>query len=87
MSVDRNFAIINCATIEISLSLQCQITEKMKSNELHRRFLKAGYKFHHAADSHYIYEKDGVLTKPVPYHGAKEMPTGLANKLIREYDV
>lgn len=85
--IDRNFAIIICVTIEISLSLQCQITEKMKSNELHRRFLKAGYKFHHAAGSHYFYEKDGILTEPIPYHGAKEMGTGIANKLIRKYGI
>jgi len=59
----------------------------MKSNELHRRFLKAGYKFHHAVGSHYFYEKGGVLTEPIPYHGAKEIGTGIANKLIRKYNV
>lgn len=59
----------------------------MKSSELHRRFLKAGYKFHHAEGSHYFYMKDGELTEPIPYHGAKELGKGIANKLIRKYGV
>ena len=33
------------------------------------------------------YIKDGVMTEPVPYHGAKEMGKGIANKLIRKYGV
>ncbi len=61
--------------------------EKVKYSELHRRFTKAGYKFDHAEGSHYFYIKDGVLTEPVPYHGAKEMPQPLANHLIRKYNV
>ena len=60
---------------------------KMKSNELQRRFVKAGYKFDHAEGSHYFYMKNGVLTEPIPYHGAHEMGKGLANKLIRKYGV
>jgi len=59
----------------------------MKSTELHRRFIKAGYKFDHAEGSHYFYIKDGVMTEPIPYHGAKEMGTGIANKLIRKYGI
>jgi len=82
-----NNNIIIYVIIEFSLSSQRQITESMKSNELHRRFLKAGYKFHHAVGSHYFYEKGGVLTEPIPYHGAKEIGTGIANKLIRKYNV
>ena len=74
--------------IEILLSLQCQITnEKMKYTELHRRFQKAGYKYDHAEGSHYFYIKDGVLTEPIPYHGAHEIAKGLANKLIKKYNV
>jgi hypothetical protein len=30
---------------------------------------------------------DGVMTEPIPYHGAKEMGTGIANKLIRKYGI
>ncbi len=59
----------------------------MKSKELHRRFTKAGWKFDHAEGSHYFYTKGGVLTEPVPYHGAKEMPQPLVNHLIRKYKV
>ena len=76
--------------IEKLLSLHCQITKtefNMKYTELHRRFKKAGYKFDHAEGSHYFYIKDGKLTEPIPYHGAKEIGTGLANKLIRKYGV
>ena len=59
----------------------------MKSKELHRRFIKAGWTFDHAEGSHYFYIRNGVLTEPVPYHGAKEMPQPLANHLIRKYGV
>lgn len=75
--------------IEISLFLQHKNSKKtiMKSSELHRRFIKAGYQFDHAEGSHYFYIKDGVMTEPIPYHGAKEMGTGIANKLIRKYGI
>ncbi|MBR1465056.1 MAG: type II toxin-antitoxin system HicA family toxin [Bacteroidaceae bacterium] len=59
----------------------------MKYTELHRRFIKAGYTFSHAEGSHYFYKKDGQLTEPIPYHGAKEISKGLANKLIKKYGV
>lgn len=59
----------------------------MKYSELHKRFIKAGWKYHHAEGSHYFYEKNGVLSEPIPYHGAKEIGTGLANKLIKKYGV
>lgn len=59
----------------------------MKYRELHNRFVKAGWKMHHAEGSHYFYEKDGILSDPIPYHGAKEIGTGLANKLIKKYGV
>lgn len=52
----------------------------MKYKELHNRFVKAGWKYHHAVGSHYIYEKDGKFSEPIPYHGAKEIGKGLANK-------
>ncbi|MDE7165922.1 MAG: type II toxin-antitoxin system HicA family toxin [Bacteroidaceae bacterium] len=59
----------------------------MKYTELHRRFVKAGWKYSHAEGSHYFYVKDGRLSEPIPYHGAKEIGAGLANKLIRKYGV
>ena len=59
----------------------------MKYSEMHRRFIRAGWNFVHAEESHYFYIKEGVLSEPIPYHGAKEMPTGLANRLIKRYGV
>lgn len=57
----------------------------MKYTEFHRKFVKAGWKFHHAEGSHYFYEKDGCLSEPIPFHGAKEIGGGLANKLLKKY--
>jgi predicted RNA binding protein YcfA (HicA-like mRNA interferase family) len=45
---------------------------------------KSGWKFSHAEGSHYFYVKDGVLSQPVPYHGAKEIGEGLKRKLVKE---
>ena len=55
----------------------------MKCSELHRSVRKNGWKFIKAEGSHYIYEKGGRFY-PVPFHGAKEIGTGLANKIIKE---
>ena len=88
MPNNRNISIISLLILEILLSLHCQTTkqENMKSSELHRLFIKAGYKFDHAVGSHYFYtDSNGILTEPVPYHGTKEMGKGLANKLINKY--
>lgn len=60
-------------------------TLQMKSKELHNKLVKAGWRFHHAEGSHYFYVKDGCLSEPIPYHGAKEIGKGLALKLIRKY--
>lgn len=59
----------------------------MKYKELHNKFIKAGWRFHHAEGSHYFYEKDGKMSEPIPYHGAKEIGKGLANKLIKKHGV
>lgn len=55
----------------------------MKSSELHRLILKNGWQKLRQAGSHVIYEKNGRVVS-VPYHGAKEMGTGIVNKFIRE---
>jgi mRNA interferase HicA len=55
----------------------------MKSSELHRKIQKNGWKLIRVTGSHYIYEKNGKVI-PVPYHGAKEMGTGLAKKIMKE---
>ena len=57
----------------------------MKYSEIHRMFIKAGWRFDHAEGSHYFYIKDGELSEPIPYHGAKEAPKKLATKLIKRY--
>jgi predicted RNA binding protein YcfA (HicA-like mRNA interferase family) len=36
--------------------------------------------------SHCLYEKAGK-TIVVPYHGAKEVPTGICNKILKEADL
>ena len=56
----------------------------MKYTEFHRMITRNGWKFSHAAGSHYFYKKDGVLSPPVPYHGSKEIGEGLKKKIIRE---
>ena len=61
--------------------------KNMKYKELHRRFVKAGYKYDHAEGSHYFYIKDGKLTEPIPYHGAHEIPSFLSSKLIKKYGI
>lgn len=44
---------------------------------------KNGWTYLRKIGSHVIYKK-GSRTYPVPYHGAKEIGTGLAKKIIRE---
>ena len=56
----------------------------MKYKEFHLKITRAGWKFSHAEGSHYFYLKDGVLSVPVPYHGAKEMPEPLRRKIARQ---
>ena len=52
----------------------------MKSSELHRLILKNGWRSIRQAGSHVIYEKDGK-TVSVPFHGSKEMGSGIARRL------
>lgn len=68
-----------------ALSLYCQTITKgnMKSSELHRLILKNGWRSIRQAGSHVIYEKDGK-TVSVPFHGSKEMGSGIARRFIRE---
>ena len=56
----------------------------MKYKEFQLKIRKAGWKYSHAEGSHYFYLKDGVLSVPVPYHGAKEMPEPLRRKIARQ---
>ena len=55
----------------------------MKSSELHRRIKKNGWEHIRTEGSHYIYQKDG-RAYPVPFHGPKEVGTGIEKKIIKE---
>ena len=55
----------------------------MKSSEFHRLVRKNGWLHIRTEGSHYIYEKEG-RRYPVPFHGAKEVPTGLQKKMMKE---
>ena len=55
----------------------------MKSSELHRLIKKNGWQVLRQAGSHVIYEKGGK-TVSVPFHGSKDMGTGIANRFIRD---
>jgi mRNA interferase HicA len=56
----------------------------MKYTEFHRKIRKNGWTLLYASGSHYFYEKDGVNSLPIPYHGAKEIGEGLRIKLTKE---
>ncbi len=60
-----------------------QTITQMKSAEFHRLVERNGWTYLRKAGSHVIYKK-GSRTYPVPYHGAKEMGTGLVNKIKKE---
>lgn len=69
--------------MEILLSLQYQTTRNMKSDEFHRLIERNGWTYLRKSGSHVIYKK-GSRTYPVPYHGSKEMGTGIVNKISKE---
>jgi len=56
----------------------------MKYTEFHRLIERNGWKFSHATGSHYFYIKDGKLSPPVPFHGAKEIYEPLRRSIARE---
>lgn len=58
--------------------------DTMKYKEFHNKIKKAGWKFSHATGSHYFYTKDGKLSKPVPFHGSKEIPEPLRKCIARD---
>ena len=55
----------------------------MKYSEFHRKIISTGWKYHHAAGSHYFYIKNDKLSDPIPYHGAKEIPEPLRKKIAK----
>ncbi len=59
----------------------------MKSSELVRKFQQAGWKEIRQTGSHKIFKNPASgETVPVPYHGSKEVPTGLARKLLKKLE-
>ncbi|MDR0205799.1 MAG: type II toxin-antitoxin system HicA family toxin [Bacteroidales bacterium] len=42
------------------------------------------WRFSHATGSHYFYIKDGKLSPPVPFHGAKEIYEPLRRSIARQ---
>ena len=55
----------------------------MKSYEFHRLIKRNGWTYLSFLGGYVIYKK-GPRTYPVPYHGSKEMGTGLVNKISKE---
>ncbi|ETK01038.1 hypothetical protein T230_12870 [Tannerella sp. oral taxon BU063 isolate Cell 1/3] len=58
----------------------------MKSSELQRLIVKNGWMLLRVSGSHYIYEKEG-RTYPVPFHGSKEMGTGIATRIKKDMNL
>lgn len=55
----------------------------MKSKEFHRLIKANGWTLYRVTGSHYFYEKDGVISEAVPYHGSKEMFEPLRKKIAK----
>jgi predicted RNA binding protein YcfA (HicA-like mRNA interferase family) len=59
----------------------------MKSSELIRRYRQAGWIEIRQTGSHKIFKSPvSNETVAVPYHGSKEVPTGLARKLLKKLE-
>ncbi len=57
----------------------------MKSSELIRKMERAGWVEIRQTGSHKIFiHKDHAYSIPVPAHGSKEVPTGTANKILKQ---
>lgn len=57
----------------------------MKSSELIRKFEKGGWIEIRQSGSHKIFQHpETKLIISVPSHGSKEVPTGLAKKLLKQ---
>lgn len=60
----------------------------MKYTELHRLITRNGFQFDHAVGSHYFYKDvNGHITQPIPYHGSKEVGSGLARKILKDLGI
>ncbi len=59
----------------------------MKYSEFHRKIIKKGWKFVRAKGSHYFYEKGGIQSPPIPFHGSKEMYEPLRKAIERQLGI
>jgi len=59
----------------------------MKYKEFHKKITRVGWKFDHAEGSHYFYKKNGILSQPIPFHGSKEIPEPLRQKIAKELGI
>jgi predicted RNA binding protein YcfA (HicA-like mRNA interferase family) len=59
----------------------------MKYTEFHRMIERNGWNYSHASGSHYFYTKDGTLSPPVPFHGAKEIYEPLLRSIARDMNL
>ena len=57
----------------------------MKDKELLRLMLKNGWKIERVNGSHHIMKKGNEI-EVIPVHG-KELPTGIANKILKRLDL
>ena len=55
----------------------------MKTTEFHKLVRENGWTILRQTGSHVIYKKGSVIY-PVPYHGEKELGTGLEKKMRKE---
>ena len=56
----------------------------MKTTEFHKLVRENGWTILRQTESHVIYKK-GSIIYPVPYHGAKELGTGLEKKMRKKW--
>ncbi|MFA5849848.1 MAG: type II toxin-antitoxin system HicA family toxin [Bacteroidales bacterium] len=59
----------------------------MKYSEFHKLIKERGWKYVSASGSHYFYEKNGIKSPPIPFHGSKEIGEGLRKRIIKDLEL
>jgi predicted RNA binding protein YcfA (HicA-like mRNA interferase family) len=59
----------------------------MDGKELVKLLKDHGWTLDHISGSHYIMVKTGMRAVPVPVHGAKDIPKGLTNRIMKQAGV
>jgi len=62
------------------------VAKIVKTTEFHKLVRVNGWEVLRQTGSHIIYRK-GIVTYPVPFHGAKELGKGLENKIRKDMDL